>query len=147
MCSPGHSDPAAGSSLCRGCVLGAVECRDFIPEQRRLQHPQRPQSELQSPCSSFSKCSHLFYFVSELPLAFFLFCCHVWVCSSLLWLQQEAGSPDPWALPAVPLAGWLFIAFLSLNCRSVESFATAFWRQNSEIFTDRQNLIKLEIDI
>lgn len=45
----------------------------------------------------------------------------------------------------MPLSGWLFIAFLSLNCRSVESFATAFWGQTPEMFTDRQNLSELEI--
>lgn len=76
---------------------------------------------------------------------FFLFSWRVCVCNSLLWLQKEAGSSDPRALPAVPLSGWLFIAFLSLNCRSVESFATTFWGQNPEMFTDRQNLSELEM--
>lgn len=52
--------------------------------------------------------------------------------------RREARTPGL-SLLCLCLAGWLFIALLSLNCRSVESFATTFWGQNPEVFTARQN--------
>lgn len=138
---PGHRS-CSRSSLCRGSVLGALECRDFIPEDCSILRAQQTAEPIQQLCSMQP---FLFTYFQSYQLLFFLFCCHVCVCSSSLWLQKEAGSSDPWALPAVPLSAWLFIAFLSLNCRTVESFVTAFWGRNPEMFTERKNLSELRI--